>query len=87
MTYVVFRGKKNFLPPSHLIMGFGFLFKLEESSVERHKDERKIRYNNNAKVMYKVLFLLFLGRLSSLAGYTAFYSLKNFFKNEFSLSF
>ena len=23
------RGKKNFLPPSTLIMGFGFLFKLE----------------------------------------------------------
>ena len=37
------RGKKNFLPPATLIMGFGFLFKLEESSVERHKGERKIR--------------------------------------------
>merc|ERR1719225_713017 len=37
------RGKKNFLPPSHLIMSFGFLFKLEESSIERHKGERKVR--------------------------------------------
>merc|ERR1712062_152621 len=37
------RGKKNFLPPATLIMGFGFLFKLEESSVERHKGERKVR--------------------------------------------
>merc|ERR1719354_228961 len=37
------RGKKNYMPPSHLIMGFGFLFKLEDSSIERHKDERKIR--------------------------------------------
>jgi len=37
------RGKKNFLPPSHLIMGFGFLFKLEDDSVERHKGDRKIR--------------------------------------------
>ena len=37
------RGKKNFLPPATLIMGFGFLFKLEESSIERHKGERKIR--------------------------------------------
>jgi len=37
------RGKKNFLPPSHLIMGFGFLFKLEDDSIERHKGERKIR--------------------------------------------
>ena len=37
------RGKKNFLPPATLIMGFGFLFKLEESSVDRHKGERKVR--------------------------------------------
>merc|ERR1712061_339531 len=37
------RGKKNFLPPSDLIMGFGFLFKLEESSVEAHKGERRVR--------------------------------------------
>jgi len=37
------RGKKNFLPPSHLIMGFGFMFKLEDDSVERHKGDRKIR--------------------------------------------
>ena len=29
-------------------MGFGFLFKLEESSVERHKDERKVRDINDA---------------------------------------
>ena len=31
------RGKKNFLPPCHLILGLSFLFKLEDSSVERHK--------------------------------------------------
>jgi len=37
------RGKKNFLPPSYLTMGFGFLFKLEDDSVERHKGDRKIR--------------------------------------------
>merc|ERR1711970_1071610 len=37
------RGKKNFLPPSHLIMGFGFMFKLEDDSVDRHKGDRKIR--------------------------------------------
>ncbi len=37
------RGKKNFLPPSHLILGFGFLFKLEESSIERHKGDRRVR--------------------------------------------
>ncbi|KAJ9582431.1 hypothetical protein L9F63_003229 [Diploptera punctata] len=37
------RGKKNYLPPCHLIMGFSFLFKLDESSMFRHKDERKVR--------------------------------------------
>ncbi|XP_076234474.1 nuclear export mediator factor NEMF homolog Clbn [Calliopsis andreniformis] len=37
------RGKKNYLPPSQLIMGLGFLFRLEESSIERHKDERKVK--------------------------------------------
>ncbi|CAL4114173.1 unnamed protein product [Meganyctiphanes norvegica] len=37
------RGKKNFLPPSHLVYGFGFLFRLEEGSVERHLGERKVR--------------------------------------------
>lgn len=29
------RGKKNYLPPGNLIMGFSFLFKLEENSVAR----------------------------------------------------
>ncbi|XP_012682273.2 nuclear export mediator factor NEMF [Clupea harengus] len=37
------RGKKNFLPPSYLIMGFGFLFKVDEESVLRHKGERKVK--------------------------------------------
>ncbi|XP_012257148.2 ribosome quality control complex subunit NEMF homolog [Athalia rosae] len=37
------RGKKNYLPPCQLIMGLGFMFRLEESSIERHKDERKVR--------------------------------------------
>lgn len=37
------RGKKNYLPPCHLIMGLSFLFKLEDGSLERHKDERKNR--------------------------------------------
>eukprot|EP00095_Tigriopus_kingsejongensis_P007506 maker-scaffold103_size370364-snap-gene-0.17 protein:Tk07506 transcript:maker-scaffold103_size370364-snap-gene-0.17-mRNA-1 annotation:"serologically defined colon cancer antigen 1-like protein" len=41
------RGKKNFLPPAHLVLGFGFMFKLEESSVGRHKDERKIRVQDD----------------------------------------
>ncbi|KAI4804857.1 hypothetical protein KUCAC02_026469 [Chaenocephalus aceratus] len=37
------RGKKNFLPPSYLIMGFGFLFKVDEDSVSRHRGERKVK--------------------------------------------
>nr|XP_023014500.1 nuclear export mediator factor NEMF homolog [Leptinotarsa decemlineata] len=36
------RGKKNFLPPSHLILGLSFLFRLEDGSVERHRGERKV---------------------------------------------
>uniref|UniRef100_A0A224YPS8 Protein, containing FbpA domain n=1 Tax=Rhipicephalus zambeziensis TaxID=60191 RepID=A0A224YPS8_9ACAR len=37
------RGKKNYLPPSYLIMGFGFLYKLDDESIERHRGERKVR--------------------------------------------
>ncbi|CAB4004618.1 nuclear export mediator factor NEMF isoform X1 [Paramuricea clavata] len=37
------RGKKNYLPPSYLIMGFGFLFRLDETCVGKHKDERRIK--------------------------------------------
>ncbi|XP_047013492.1 ribosome quality control complex subunit NEMF isoform X4 [Ictalurus punctatus] len=37
------RGKKNFLPPSYLIMGFGFLFKVDEQCVFRHRGERKVK--------------------------------------------
>lgn len=39
----IIRGKKNYLPPCHLIMGFSFLFKLEDGSIERHKGERRVR--------------------------------------------
>jgi len=37
------RGKKNYLPICNLIMGFSFLFKLDDSSVFRHKDERRVQ--------------------------------------------
>ncbi|XP_076818942.1 ribosome quality control complex subunit NEMF-like isoform X2 [Clavelina lepadiformis] len=37
------RGKKNFLPPSYLVYGFGFLFKVDETCVWKHKNERRIR--------------------------------------------
>lgn len=43
------RGKKNFLPPCHLVLGLSFLFKLEDGSVERHKGERRVRkFDDNA---------------------------------------
>lgn len=37
------RGKKNFLPPCHLILGMSFLFRLEDGSVARHAGERRVR--------------------------------------------
>ncbi|KAH9381700.1 hypothetical protein HPB48_011970 [Haemaphysalis longicornis] len=37
------RGKKNYLPPSYLIMGFAFLYKLDDESLERHRGERRVR--------------------------------------------
>lgn len=42
------RGKKNFLPPCHLILGLSIMFKLEESSVERHAGERSVRTFDDA---------------------------------------
>lgn len=37
------RGKKNFLPPQPLIMGFGMLFRFDESSLGFHLNERRVR--------------------------------------------
>ncbi|KAK4318882.1 hypothetical protein Pmani_010146 [Petrolisthes manimaculis] len=37
------RGKKTFLPPSHLVYGFGFVFRLEEGSIARHAGERRVK--------------------------------------------
>lgn len=45
------RGKKNYLPPCHLVMGLGFLFKLEDGSVVRHQDERKIKTNEDEDII------------------------------------
>uniref|UniRef100_A0A646QDP9 Nuclear export mediator factor NEMF n=1 Tax=Hemiscolopendra marginata TaxID=943146 RepID=A0A646QDP9_9MYRI len=42
------RGKKNYLPPCYLIMGFGFLFKLDEESIVNHKDERRVKSLENS---------------------------------------
>ncbi|XP_022701021.1 nuclear export mediator factor NEMF homolog [Varroa jacobsoni] len=46
------RGKKNFLPPLYLIMGFGFMFRLDEESIPRHAEDRKARLaDDNLPVM------------------------------------
>ncbi|KAG9457739.1 hypothetical protein H6P81_002247 [Aristolochia fimbriata] len=37
------RGKKNFLPPHPLVMGFGLLFRLDETSLGSHLNERRVR--------------------------------------------
>ncbi|XP_020582235.1 LOW QUALITY PROTEIN: nuclear export mediator factor NEMF homolog [Phalaenopsis equestris] len=37
------RGRKNFLPPHALVMGFGILFRLDESSLGSHLNERRVR--------------------------------------------
>lgn len=40
------RGRKNFLPPHPLIMGFGILFRMDESSLGSHINERRVRSEN-----------------------------------------
>ncbi|KAK9841572.1 hypothetical protein WJX74_008143 [Apatococcus lobatus] len=39
----VIRGQKSFLPPARLVMGFGFLFRLDESSMAAHLGERSTK--------------------------------------------
>jgi len=39
----VIRGKKNFLPPAQLVMGLGILFRIDESCLVNHKNERTVR--------------------------------------------
>jgi hypothetical protein len=34
------RGKKNFLPPSQLVIGFAFMLRLDDESTVRHAGER-----------------------------------------------
>lgn len=36
------RGKKNYMPASQLVMGFGILFRVDEEGIERHRGERKV---------------------------------------------
>jgi predicted ribosome quality control (RQC) complex YloA/Tae2 family protein len=43
----VIRGKKNFLNPTNLVMGYSFLFKVHESCIVNHLGERSIRSIDN----------------------------------------
>lgn len=43
----IIRGKKNYLPLSNLVLGFGFLFRLGEESIDRRKEERAQREHSN----------------------------------------
>ncbi|KAI9345810.1 G-protein alpha subunit-domain-containing protein [Zopfochytrium polystomum] len=38
---LIYKGRKQFLPPVQLIYGFGLLFQVDDSSVQRHFDERR----------------------------------------------
>jgi hypothetical protein len=38
----VVRGKKNYLPPSPLVFGFAFVFRLADDSLERHAGDRAV---------------------------------------------
>ncbi|KAL0030916.1 hypothetical protein WJX79_000862 [Trebouxia sp. C0005] len=44
------RGRKNFLPPNPLVMGFAFLFKLDESSIAAHLGERAAKLADGESV-------------------------------------
>lgn len=43
MGSFMIRGKKNFLLLCYFMMGFGFLFKLDEMFIENYLNERKVR--------------------------------------------
>lgn len=46
----IIRGKKNFLPLSNLVLGFGFLFRLEEESIEKKREAREARELNMKQI-------------------------------------
>jgi uncharacterized protein YpmB len=41
------RGKKNFLPPSSLVMGLSVMFYVDESCIPNHINERRVRTNES----------------------------------------
>ena len=53
------RGKKNYLPPSHLVMGFSVMFKLDELSINNHTNDRRVRVvEDDAMSMVMIIFFL-----------------------------
>ena len=44
------RGKKNFLNPSRLEMGYTLLFKIDDANLERHYFDRKIRREEDYEI-------------------------------------
>ncbi|CAH2244833.1 jg23044 [Pararge aegeria aegeria] len=49
------RGKKNYLVPEHLQFGFSFMFRLEDSCIEKHRDERKFIAADDASEVTSIL--------------------------------
>ncbi len=54
------RGKKNFLPPTQLVMGLGLLFKVDESSVGRHVHERVTKSAGDAASFERVCIFIIM---------------------------
>ena len=51
------RGKKNYLPPSYLMMGFGIMFKIDETCVQNHVNDRKTKFFEETLQSAAVSFL------------------------------
>lgn len=54
------RGKKNYLPPSYLVMGFSVMYKLDEQSIPNHLNDRKIRTYDDDTASEVILALCYL---------------------------
>ena len=45
------RGKKNFLPPSHLVLGYGILFRVSDENIAAHANDRKVRHFDETNII------------------------------------
>lgn len=48
------KGEKNFLPPAHLLLGFGVLFRVSEESLARHRKHRHQDEELNTGVKHNI---------------------------------